>query len=84
MANTRTDVDYHTLMTASRDEAESLAGYLNEHGVFAFTQEDHAVLAASQDLDTDELIRTLKRTWRHFWDNSDSGLFGLPMFVKES
>lgn len=79
------DVEYKTIMTASIDEAESLAGYLNEHGVFAVVNSaDHSVSATTTDSDTDALIRTLKGTWRAFWDNSDSGLFGLPMFVKET
>jgi hypothetical protein len=25
----------------------------------------------------------LLRTWRRFWEHSDSGLMGLPMFIKE-
>ena len=78
------DVEYKTIMTASQDEAESLAGYLNEHGVFAVTSDDHSVSATTVDAETDALISTLKTTWRRFWDNSDSGLFGLPMFVKET
>jgi hypothetical protein len=80
---THVDVEYKTIVTANPDEADSLAGYLNEHGVFATVNTaEHSVSALSDDTETDELIRTLKRTWRKFWDNSDSGLYGLPMFIK--
>lgn len=82
---TYVDVEYKTIMTASIDEAESLAGYLNEHGVFAIANEaDHSVSATTTDAESDALIRTLKGTWRVFWENSDSGLFGLPLFIKEA
>lgn len=82
---THVDVEYKTIMTASHDEATSLAGYLNEHGIFATVNTtDHSVSALTDDTDTDAAIRTLKTTWRRFWNSSDSGLFGLPMFVKES
>ena len=77
-------VSHQTITMDSNDEAESLAGYFGEHGVFAFVTDEVEVRAASQGAETDALIRTLQGTWQHFWDNSDSGLFGLPMFVKES
>ncbi|QZE10433.1 hypothetical protein SEA_SCOOBYDOOBYDOO_87 [Mycobacterium phage ScoobyDoobyDoo] len=80
---THADVEHKTITVATEDEAESLAGYLNEHGIFA-SAEDKTVLALSNDDETDQAIRVLKSTWRRFWDNSDSGLFGLPMFVKET
>lgn len=80
---THVDVEYKTVVTTSNDEAESLAGYLNEHGVFAIVADDTEVRALSPDEQSDTDIRTLKTTWRMFWDNSDSGLFGLPLFVKE-
>ncbi len=79
------DIEYKTIMLASQDEATSLAGYLNEHGIFAVVNaEDHSVSATTATADDDAAIRVLKGTWRMFWDNSDSGLFGLPLFVKES
>lgn len=78
------DVSYQKILLDSHDEADSLAGYLNEHGVFAVVQDTNEVSVVSENADTDQLIRTLRTTWRRFWDNSDSGLFGLPMFIKES
>lgn len=79
------DVEYKTIMLESADEAESLAGYLNEHGIFAVANVDEkSVSATTANSDDDAAIRVLKGTWRRFWDNSDSGLFGLPLFVKES
>lgn len=77
------DVSHQAITVSTADEADSLAGYLNEHGIFAIT-DGAEVRAASPDVDTDTNIRTLKSTWRMFWDNSDSGLFGLPMFIKEA
>lgn len=77
-------VTHQTITMESPDEAESMAGYLSEHGIFVFVTDEVEVRAASQDADADQLIRTLQTTWQSFWDNSDSGLFGLPMFIKES
>jgi hypothetical protein len=82
MAQTR--VSYRTMMTEGTDEAESLSGYLNEHGVFAIVSNGHEVSVACEDTETFELLSTLQTTWQRFWDNSDSGLFGLPMFIKEN
>jgi len=80
-----TDIDYMTLGVSHPDEVESLASYLNEHGIFAIASiDENSVRAASGDSETDAVVRTLKTTWRRFWDNSDSGLLGLPMFIKES
>lgn len=74
----RTDI-HQTVTLENNDEAESLAIYFGEHGVFAFVT-DEVEVRASGDPD---LIATLVTTWKHFWDNSDSGLIGLPMFIKE-
>lgn len=79
----KVDISHQMITTDHTDEAESLAAYLGEHGIFAMV-EGTEVRAASNDVETDSLIRTLKGTWRHFWDNSDSGLMGLPMFIKET
>lgn len=78
------DVSHQVITFDSPDEAESFAGYLNEHGVFSFVTDETEVRAAATDNETDAMIRTLKGTWRRFWDNSDSGLFGLPLFIKEN
>lgn len=77
------DVSHQVISTTHPDEAESLAGYLTEHGIFAFVAEELDVRVASPDLESDTLIRMLKATWRLFWENSDSGIFGLPLFIKE-
>lgn len=75
------NINYHTIQTDHTDEAESLAFYLMEHGVDAHAQHD-AVEVPVPDRDTYDQIELLKQTWRLFWDTSDSGLFGLPMYVK--
>lgn len=75
------NVSYHTIQTDHVDEAASLAFYLNEHGVCAQQVED-AVELAVPDVDVFNRVELLKQTWALFWENSDSGLFGLPMFTK--
>ena len=76
------NITYHTIQTDHVDEAASLALYLNEHGVCA-QQVNDTVELPIPDVDTFARVETLKGTWALFWENSDSGLFGLPMFVKD-
>lgn len=78
-----TNVSYLVTATDSEDEAQSLAFYLNEHGVIAFVQADHEVNCPLEKPGTVVIVETLKHTWRMFWEYSDSGLFGLPLYVKE-
>lgn len=76
------NITYHTIQTDHVDEAASLAFYLNEHGVCAQQVEDTVELPIP-DVDTFATVETLKKTWALFWENSDSGLFGLPMYIKD-
>jgi len=76
------NISYHDIQTDHLDEAESLAFYLNEHGVCAQAQGD-AVQVPVPDRETFDKIELLKQTWQMFWETSDSGLFGLPVYVKE-
>lgn len=75
------NITYHTIQTDHVDEAASLAFYLNEHGVCAQQVNDTVELPVP-DVDTFTRVETLKQTWALFWENSDSGLFGLPMYIK--
>lgn len=75
------NISYHTIQTDHVDEAASLASYLNEHGVCA-QQVDDTVELPVPDSDTFIRVEMLKSTWALFWENSDSGLFGLPMYIK--
>ena len=75
------NISYHTIQTDHVDEAASLASYLNEHGVCA-QQIDDTVELPVPDSDTFARVEMLKSTWALFWENSDSGLFGLPMYIK--
>ena len=77
------NISYHTIQTDHTDEAASLAHYLNEHGVCAQHINDTVELPVP-DADTFNRVEMLKQTWALFWENSDSGLFGLPMYVKNS
>lgn len=76
------NISYHTIQTDHVDEAQSLAFYLMEHGLDAHAARD-AIEVPVPDRDTFDQVEMLKQTWRMFWNNSDSGLFGLPMYVKD-
>jgi len=79
------NVTYHTIHTDHRDEAASLAFYLNEHGVVAWVSEynPEAVETPQMDREIFDRVEALKASWVWFWETSDSGLFGLPMYVKD-
>ena len=81
MATTVKNISYQTIQTDHADEAASLAYYLNEHGVCAQHVGDTVELPVP-DVETFGRVELLKTTWALFWENSDSGLFGLPMYVK--
>lgn len=76
------NISYHTIQTDHVDEAESLAFYLMEHGLDAQPHQD-AVECPVPNRAIYDQIELLKQTWHLFWDTSDSGLFGLPMYMKE-
>lgn len=75
------NISYHTIQTDHTDEAASLAMYLNEHGVCAQHINDTVELPVP-NVETFEKVELLKKSWELFWEHSDSGLFGLPMYVK--
>lgn len=75
------NISYHTIQTDHTDEAASLAMYLNEHGVCAQHINDTVELPVP-DVETFEKVELLKKSWELFWEHSDSGLFGLPMYTK--
>lgn len=75
------NISYHTIQTDHVDEAASLASYLNEHGVCAQQVNDTVELPVP-DVATFETVELLKKSWAMFWENSDSGLFGLACYVK--
>jgi hypothetical protein len=75
------NISYQTIQTDHADEAASLAFYLNEHGVCA-QQSNDTVELPIPDVETFQKVELLKQSWLLFWDNSDSGLFGLPMYIK--
>lgn len=75
------NISYHTIQTDHTDEAASLASYLNEHGVCAQQVADTVELPVP-DVETFTKVETLKTTWLMFWEHSDSGLFGLPLYIK--
>ena len=74
---------YLAIPVDSADEAESLANYLNEHGVCAFQQSTNEVNCPLENEEVRTRIETLTQTWSWFWDYSDSGLLGLACYMKE-
>lgn len=79
------NVGYQAIQVDSRDEAESLANYLNEHGIAAFAQEGHEVNVplVLGDMENYEKVTVLTKTWRYYWDSSGQELLGLAFYVKE-
>lgn len=74
-----TEVLYITLVTDNSDEAMSLSEYLNQHGFFAQQSEPNEITCPIDDPAACATIYDLRRTWKLFWEHSDSGLFGLPV-----
>jgi len=67
-----------------------LADYLNQHGFLAYKADnDHGVEVPVECADSDQVARksadiyALIRTWRLYWEFSDKGLWGLPVYTKE-
>jgi membrane-bound lytic murein transglycosylase B len=75
-------ISYLAIPVDSADEAESLANYLNEHGVCAFQQSGHEVNCPLENDEMRQRVDVLKTTWQWFWDFSDSGLLGLACYMK--
>lgn len=77
-----TNISYLVIPTDGEDQAASLAYYLNEHGVCAFVQKDHEVNCPLETPEFYARVELLQKTWRMFWEYSDSGLMGLPLYMK--
>ena len=75
-------ISYLAIPVDSADEAESLANYLNEHGVAAFQQSINEVNCPLESDEARERIDTLKQTWAWFWEFSDCHLLGLACYMK--
>ena len=78
------DVFYLTLPVDNADQAVSLAEYLNHHGVCAAREGNDAVICPIDHPDKAGIVHQVRQTWRMYWDNHDSGLFGLPVFTREN
>ena len=82
-------VHYHTQPVDSADQAVSLAEYLNQHGFLAYKDGDDQVIVPMECPDEDTAAETerkvhmLTTTWDWFWEHSDKGLFGLPIYTKD-
>lgn len=81
------DVFYYAQPVDSADQAVSLAEYLNQHGVLAYKAENDQVeipmecLGSAEVAEKTATVHTLVGTWRMFWEHSDKGLFGLPIYT---
>lgn len=72
---------YLALMVDNSDEAVSLAEYLNQHGIFARSDHNEVccpIVDPGQSVD----IYACYQTWTRYWEHSDRGLFGLPLYQK--
>lgn len=82
-------IHHHTETVESADQAVSLSEYLNQHGLLAFKESDDAVMITMECPTEDHageaerLVHILVTTWTLFWEHSDKGLFGLPIYVKD-
>lgn len=81
---TRSDIEifYLTLPVDNADQAVSLSEYLNQHGVCAAPEGNDGVTCPMEDPSRAALVHQLRKMWTLYWDHSDSGLFGLPVFLK--
>ena len=83
------DIHYYTQPVDSADQAMSLAEYLNQHGSLAYKDGDDQVIIPLQCSTTEQAaeqsatVFMLISGWRLYWEHSDSGLFGLPIYTKE-
>jgi hypothetical protein len=76
------DVFYMTLPVNNADQAVSLTEYLNQHGFSAVREGVDAVTCPIDDETKVPVINSLRKGWEMFWEHSDSGLFGLPVYYK--
>ena len=79
----RVDISYLVVPTDNADEAQSLANYLNEHGICAFAQDGNEVNIPRENAGTVGVVDTLLVTWRMYWEYSGCSLLGLLCFTKE-
>jgi hypothetical protein len=75
-------VFYMTLPTDSADHAVSLTEYLNQHGIVAARDGTEMVTCPLEDPSLVSDVYNLHQSWKRFWQYSDSGLFGLPVYSK--
>ena len=73
---------YITLPTENADQAISLTEYLNQHGIMAAREGAEMVTCPMDRPEIASDIYNLHRSWKRFWEYSDSGLWGLPLFIK--
>lgn len=89
MIGNQVRLHHHTETVESVDQAVSLSEYLGHHGLLAFKDSDDSVMITVEASDGDaaaeqeRIIHMLVTTWQMFWEHSDRGLFGLPIYVKD-
>lgn len=89
MIDNGVEVHYYTQPVDNADQAVSLAEYLNQHGWLAYKEAEDAVIVPLEcprkedAADKSALVYTLVGTWRMFWEHSDRGLFGLPIYSRD-
>lgn len=67
--------------TDHADEALSLSEYFNQHGIFAVVEDRKVFIPVERE----EILGACSRLyqgWCDFWNYSDKGLWGLPIYEK--
>lgn len=78
-----TDLFYYTQPVESSDQALSLAEYLCRHGIDAHQDGADQVIVPVSEPSATSMIYDLVKHWRLFWQNTDSGVFSLPVYQKD-
>lgn len=84
MSRSSIEVFYLTLPVNNADEALSLSEYLNQHGVCAAPEGNDGVVCPMEDPAGTVVVHALRKSWKLYWEHSDSGLFGLPVLLKSN
>lgn len=78
-----TDLYYLTIPFDDGNQASSFASYLHRHGYNAEAENNEVTCPLVGDPAPGTVdIHQLHRTWSRYWDNYDSDIFSLPVFVK--
>lgn len=70
------------IATPGGNHAESLANYINGHGLEAIAADNEVTCPFECDCDV-QMINDLASTWTRWWAHRDEELYALPLFQKD-